>query len=166
MKGLQMNRRSWLSGMLASLAGVFGFKTESPAQDKQAPFTKFKLKVSVYQKDMANPHDAFVMAHFNTLEDLFLRIDQVIKECDSRGRYVTFSPTGECIPHEDETILTIYRHEVLCPVSAGGKWEAWDEYNKKCRCCDKKVIAGKELCKEHLYLWRLFPKPWKERWYD
>ncbi len=122
-----MKRRTWLSAAFLSLLGIFGLKPKTTAQEITKPFVRFKLKVT-------NRFDGQMYGwsyNFETIEDLLVGIDKNVKKCNERGGYVTFSQTGECIPADDgETVLTIYYCQILCPRSAGGRWAAWDDYNK------------------------------------
>lgn len=165
-----MNRRSWLSGMLASLAWAVGFKGKTPAQEK-ASFARFELKVRNTVSRVL-PTGGWIY-EFDDMDDLIAGIDKIVKECNARGAYVTFSKTGDCEPvDDDENVLTVYYHQIMCPRSAGGYWGAWDDHNKLCRECYKKVGVGSKseyYCDEHM------PRPdWrpqripeiKERWYD
>lgn len=151
-----MNRRSWIGATLASVAGFFGFNSKVIAQETKS--FRFSLKA-------VTSGGGWSYLWFDSLEELFAAIDKTIERCNEKGGYVTFSQTGQCIPADaDETVVTITEHKILCPVSAGGRWEAYDNYKSsgKCRVCGEKVcLASYFFCNEHL------PRVnWKERWYD
>lgn len=66
--------------------------------------------------------------HFATLNQLFTKMDSLIEEYGEE--YVTFSLDGENSPtNSEDYVLTIFiGHELVCPVSAGGGWSAYDEW--------------------------------------
>lgn len=61
--------------------------------------------------------------------DLLGLIAEAENEAGEYHGYITFSKNGECPPARDgEIVLTLYHGcEILCPRSAGGNWEEYDE---------------------------------------
>jgi hypothetical protein len=96
-----------------------------------------KYSLTVRTKNTMHRHG------FMNLEDMYRHIDML---CNDQNYYITFSETGECQPADDhEMVLTMWENggygsegRILCPTSAKGAFDGYDNWRKQCHTSSKK----------------------------
>lgn len=119
------------TGLLDGITNRWSRQVTAVILEGQRLFNEQKYNLKVRTKNTERRHG------YNTLEELCRYVDLL---ADDMKHYITFSSTGDCQPADDqEMVLTIYENtsyfttdsKILCPKSAGGDWDGYDEHRRQ-----------------------------------